>query len=96
MFELICQGCGKVFMADRKSRVFCSRTCVAVNCSRAAGTTHCDHSLDWKRKESNGLMWECPYNKAVECSFRRCDKCGWNPEVAKARLDKYMEEHHEG
>lgn len=32
----------------------------------------------------------CPNNEAVECWYkeRPCATCGWNPEVAKARLDK--------
>lgn len=33
----------------------------------------------------------CIYNEAIECSYvnhgtGQCDHCGWNPEVAKARL----------
>jgi hypothetical protein len=35
-------------------------------------------------------MWECPYNKSVECSFRKCDRCGWNPEVAEQRRKEFM------
>ena len=41
----------------------------------------------------------CPYNAAVECgpidwrgrlAERDCSRCGWNPKVAKARLDKRL------
>jgi hypothetical protein len=96
MFELICQGCGKVFMAERMTRMFCSHVCASTNRSRSAGTASCDTSLEWKRTEGNHLVWECPYNKAVGCSFRKCDRCGWNPEVAKARLEKIMEARREG
>ena len=29
----------------------------------------------------------CPYNVAVECTnTSKCHRCGWNPEVAQARL----------
>lgn len=33
---------------------------------------------------------ECPHNEGVWCARCRndCDKCGWNPEVVKARLRK--------
>lgn len=39
----------------------------------------------------------CPFNKWVECGpydengrrvERNCNACGWNPEVAEARLEK--------
>lgn len=32
----------------------------------------------------------CKNNENVHCPYeeRRCDKCGWNPKVAAARLDK--------
>jgi hypothetical protein len=96
MIDLICQGCGKPYKADRTTRVFCSHSCAAMNRSKKCGSSHCDSSLEWKRKESNELMWECPYNKSVDCSFRKCDRCGWNPEVAKARLEKIMEARREG
>lgn len=30
----------------------------------------------------------CKYNEGVDCGplHRRCEKCGWNPEVARERL----------
>lgn len=36
----------------------------------------------------------CPHNEGVECSRynRSCSCCGWNPEVAKARLAQYYRE----
>jgi hypothetical protein len=90
MYDIICQGCGKVFKADRLSRVFCSHSCSAMNRSRKCGSAHCDSSQEWKRVETNETMWVCPYNKSVECSFRKCDKCGWNPEVAERRIKDYL------
>ena len=30
----------------------------------------------------------CPHNYEVDCEASRCDSCGWNPVVAKARLEK--------
>ena len=32
----------------------------------------------------------CPHNNEVVCRTAKCDRCGWNPEVAKARLDEYV------
>lgn len=33
--------------------------------------------------------FECPYNPGggVLCERKKCTTCGWNPEVAQARLD---------
>lgn len=42
---------------------------------------------------------KCPYNEGVVCApidwrgravERNCDACGWNPEVAKARMEKRL------
>ena len=30
----------------------------------------------------------CRYNREVDCKTQKCDRCGWNPEVAKARLEE--------
>ena len=34
----------------------------------------------------------CPYNDCVSCekNERHCWNCGWNPEVARQRLEKYQ------
>lgn len=44
-------------------------------------------------------MYQCDYQKFVECEKKQCDKCGWNPEVAQARLEaiiaKMMEKENE-
>lgn len=33
-------------------------------------------------------LMKCLYNSAVECKDVICDRCGWNPAVAKARKEK--------
>ncbi len=88
IYEYICKGCGKTFTDNIADRVFCSLSCSATNRSRTCGMAHCDTSLNWKKVDGK---WECPYQKNVGCTFRRCDKCGWNPEVAKARTEKFWE-----
>lgn len=38
---------------------------------------------EWTR---DGLdKWICQYNEGVSCKDRRCDRCGWNPLIAKIR-----------
>jgi hypothetical protein len=36
-------------------------------------------------------MYKCDFNDYVECERKKCTECGWNPEVAKARLDAIIE-----
>jgi hypothetical protein len=40
---------------------------------------------DWKKSRKNQ---PCPYNEGCHCHKRECWKCGWNPKVAQARLEK--------
>lgn len=32
----------------------------------------------------------CPHNYEVDCEASRCDRCGWNPEVARKRINEVM------
>lgn len=33
-------------------------------------------------------MYKCDFNPVgVQCERKECSKCGWNPEVAQARLE---------
>lgn len=40
------------------------------------------------------FKYSCKYNEGVGCSplGRKCEKCGWNPKVAQARLEKFCSE----
>ena len=40
----------------------------------------------------------CPYNEGVNCGphQKRCETCGWNPEVAAVRIKKLYKEHEKG
>lgn len=39
--------------------------------------------------KKHGKCHECFFNCAVECDqLKTCDRCGWNPKVAKKRADK--------
>lgn len=33
----------------------------------------------------------CQYNPECECTVPKCEKCGWNPSVARRRLKNYRE-----
>lgn len=33
----------------------------------------------------------CRFNEGVWCADKACEKCGWNPAVAKERLEKIRE-----
>lgn len=44
----------------------------------------------WTR-ESSGKLWNCQYQRNVQCEDRNCAKCGWNPAVAMARSEKILE-----
>lgn len=89
IYEKVCAYCGAGFKTDRKAQKFCCKSC-----SNRRYDSHemgCfDSSLVWERLASDKTRWQCPYETYVACTFRRCDNCGWNPEVAKARLEAYM------
>ena len=42
---------------------------------------------------SNNNLWKCVNNEHVTCRDRNCEKCGWNPKVAEARLEKIRSGH---
>lgn len=39
-----------------------------------------------------GLDNPCPINDALVCKEQKCDKCGWNPEVSRERLESIVGE----
>lgn len=42
-------------------------------------------------KKVHGL-YVCPYNGECLCQKMKCSSCGWNPAVAKERLDAFRKE----
>ena len=34
----------------------------------------------------------CKFNKMIDCMEHKCDKCGWNPEVARERIKEWERE----
>lgn len=40
--------------------------------------------------ESRDIVFQCPHNVAVFCDGKSsCSACGWNPEVAKRRMEAF-------
>ena len=94
IYEKQCPICETKFRTTRENKVYCRQTCVnRARSLRLLEKGNFDESLDWFRHDGR---WDCPYESAVSCEIRNCDRCGWNPVVAKARLDAYMEKHNEG
>ena len=78
MYEFHCEYCGnlkRVYRPHDASR-FCSKSCAARGRAES--------------KQGGKAMgiFECIYQpESIMCDRRICSKCGWNPEVAKARLE---------
>lgn len=43
---------------------------------------------------TNQDKYACPHNDGVHCmpGYRFCEKCGWNPPVSEARLQRFCEQ----
>lgn len=93
--EVKCERCGLVFKTPYKGQRFCSHSCANRGANYVPKETkeNYDTTLEWNTYYGR---WDCPYQEGVGCHVRNCNKCGWNPDVAKARLEKYMGVTHEG
>lgn len=97
VYERQCPNCGIAFKTDRITQRFC-----CLKCSNQ-GREHWekedyDPNIEWCRLPTDKHKWQRPYETEVSCKIRNCNNCGWNPEVAKERLEdyhrKYREEHY--
>lgn len=73
MFEFQCEYCGKTWRVTRKrdARRFCNQECYKESV----------------KKESAPDGLECVFQpNSIVCLERKCETCGWNPVVARARL----------
>lgn len=63
-----------------------SRSC---GCARSEKVelVYIKNDPDWKKKKERKYK-TCPYNDACRCSEATCKRCGWNPKVAKARMER--------
>ena len=74
MHKFKCLQCGKTVVNESKiqGRKFCSKDC----------------SKKWHSNNRDYTEVVCKYNEGVMCSVQKCNICGWNPEVEKARKEK--------
>lgn len=80
MIEYTCAGCGKVLHAEKQWMVkkYCSQECVH---------KYGEHSRKGTMNFEN--VGECIYQpESIICNNHDCIDCGWNPVVAKARLNE--------
>lgn len=54
-----------------------------------------DVELREEEATMSGTKIKCPFRDNVFCypSQKHCESCGWNPVVAKQRLDKFYKDH---
>jgi len=89
VYERTCLLCNTEFKTPYKNQKYCCKTCSnrGRHIPSVVERGKFDKSLAWDKDEDD--KWQCPYRDGVSCHVRKCDKCGWNPEVAKARLEAY-------
>ena len=68
-----CVWCAKPFRPTRSNQQYCSQ-----NCYNAAHYS--------AKAKPIAAEQQCPHNGNLICGVHSCSRCGWNPEVAKARL----------
>lgn len=81
-----CEYCGQPTNGQKYR--YCSRSCSA-RARNNVKPVEVNTDLNWK--ETVGGLYRCQYNMNVRCRDRDCANCGWNPEVAKARLQAVVE-----
>lgn len=45
---------------------------------------------EWEKDEDGKFI--CRFNEECHCDVPECDKCGWNPVVAKRRTLQWLKE----
>ena len=74
---MVCEVCGTEFVLTKPNKKYCTRKCAMIAAKRAKS----------ERDKAETVVFDCPYNVAVQCSNRKCNSCGWNPYVAKRRSE---------
>lgn len=93
MYKFKCLYCGRIKAVGHKCDItkFCSRRCAAKYRDEAGidyVTEDYDERLKWNKSSSK--LWICPYAENVECKYRNCISCGWNPQVKAERNRKFQ------
>lgn len=88
-----CLCCGKEFTSFASlNRLYCSQDCFNAH-KTGTGYGDYDETQNWVQTGHSRRFWLCPYADNVECGMRNCGSCGWNPDVAKERTERFMVEH---
>ena len=77
----VCLICGTEFVKTRPDKKYCSRRCTQIAMDRAQRARKKEAMLKQGK--------DCPHNKVLVCTDRKCDTCGWNPVVAKRRSESH-------
>ena len=83
-----CLFCGIEFETPYVDQKFCGRSC-SNHGRQFYDKESYDTSLQWKHTPTADGRWLCPYQDNVSCRLRSCETCGWNPKVAKARMEAF-------
>ena len=87
MIEYTCEVCGKVKYAKcrRDAGRFCSKRCYGYGIM-----TGLVQKGNARKPSSESTADTCKFNPVgVICDTKNCKECGWNPAVAKRRLERY-------
>lgn len=86
MYQYTCPVCGLTKYVERKSDV---RTCCSKSCAAASKALSREIVQPIEKPKTECHVGECVFQpESINCFKRECGKCGWNPEVAKARLER--------
>lgn len=77
-----CKYCGKEIDAMRTSRQYCDSRCYEKYRWKHNVLKHKVLAIDEDLVCLLGVA-------GIECDKKQCSKCGWNPEVAARRLEKF-------
>lgn len=72
----------------RHLETFICRQCGKEFDSRRKDARYCSRTCYQGRIES--LRRPCLHNDGVDCEQRKCSTCGWNPKVARKRLEALL------
>ena len=78
---LVCPICDKEFVETRPGRKYCSHRCASIFANRVR--------REKRRQAVKKCRIICKYNNGIVCDERKCESCGWNPDVAKRRSECY-------
>ena len=75
MKEVACPICGTKFIKTRSDKKCCSRKC------------SCAYNKKFRKENPVKIETGCQHNEALVCTMKKCGVCGWNPAVAKRRME---------